>query len=80
MIDFGMGNLQLIGILAASVSKGGYGPWNPHFKLEKLAWGRASPGPVLAVYWQGLVQGVAECLVGGVAGYGTRFGRVWHKV
>ena len=30
-----MGNLQLIGILAASVSKGGYGPWNPHFKLEK---------------------------------------------
>ena len=35
MIDFDMGNLQLIGILAASVSKGGYGPWNPHFKLEK---------------------------------------------
>ena len=35
MIDFYVSNLRLIGNLAALVSKGSYGPWNPQFEIEK---------------------------------------------
>ena len=43
MIDFCVSNLQLIGNLAALVSKGSYGPWNPQLKVENHIFRSALP-------------------------------------